>query len=238
MSVVNPNAPKKPKAASPIEKLETLKSLIAVENEKFNTIQEIIKSHFSQAIAKSDGNWDLKTLEDVCDKASSNISQNQIMENSGEYSIYGASGLIRKIDFYHQEKEYIAIVKDGAGIGRVMLLEPKSSVIGTLQYLIPKPKVDATFLYYFLIGVDFLKYKTGSTIPHIYFKDYCKEPIAIPDYNEQKKIVKELRIILKEIDDVASLLESKRQELNEFRNSILHSVFSFDYSEQSIDTLE
>ena len=32
--------------------------------------------------------------------------------------------------------EYVAVVKDGAGIGRVMCLPEKSSVIGTMQYLL------------------------------------------------------------------------------------------------------
>ena len=58
--------------------------------------------------------WEWKTLEYVCDKASSNVSQNQLNNEVGEYPIFGASGLIKKVSFYHQENEYIGIVKDGA----------------------------------------------------------------------------------------------------------------------------
>ena len=36
---------------------------------------------------------------------------------SGNYPIYGASGLAGKVNFYHQEQPYVAVVKDGAGIG-------------------------------------------------------------------------------------------------------------------------
>ena len=38
----------------------------------------------------------------------------------------GASGLIGKIDFFHQGEPYVAIVKDGVGIGRTMLLKKTS----------------------------------------------------------------------------------------------------------------
>jgi len=71
-------------------------------------------------------------LEDVCDKASSNLKQSDVIEQTGDYPIFGASGCIGNVDFYHQEKPYVAVVKDGAGIGRTVLLPAKSSVIGTM----------------------------------------------------------------------------------------------------------
>jgi type I restriction enzyme S subunit len=107
----------------------------------------------------------------------------------GKYPIYGAGGFIKSVSFYHRDKDYISIVKDGAGIGRITLLKAFSSVIGTLQYLIPKKEIDINYLYYFLSSMDFLKYKNGSTIPHIYFKDYSEASIVVPPLSEQKQIV-------------------------------------------------
>ena len=72
-----------------------------------------------------------------------------MIENAtGAYPIYGAAGYIGNIDFYHQEKEYIAVVKDGAGVGRTMFLPGKSSVIGTLQYIVPKEKKNHLILFH------------------------------------------------------------------------------------------
>ena len=73
------------------------------------------------------------TLEDVSIPKSSNIAQKDLENNNGIYPIYGASGLIKKVDFYKFDTDYIAIVKDGAGVGRVMKLPAKSSIIGTMQ---------------------------------------------------------------------------------------------------------
>lgn len=50
--------------------------------------------------------------------------------------------------FYQQKKPYVAVVKDGAGIGRAMLLPAESSVIGTMQYLLPKSVVLPEYLFY------------------------------------------------------------------------------------------
>jgi type I restriction enzyme S subunit len=116
--------------------------------------------------------WEIKTLGEVCDKASSNIAQNKLNDNEGIYPIYGASGFIKNIDFYQQENEYIAIVKDGSGVGRVTLYPEKSSVLGTLQYIIPNEKVTTRYIYYFLNSIDFDKYKCGAAIHHIYFNVY------------------------------------------------------------------
>ena len=42
-------------------------------------------------------------LEDVCERGSSNLRQSDVEEMSGDYPIYGASGYIGNVDFYHNE---------------------------------------------------------------------------------------------------------------------------------------
>lgn len=159
------------------------------------------------------------TLGDVCKKASSNIAQKDLLDRTGPYPIFGASGLIKQVDFYHQDKEYIAVVKDGAGIGRAMLLPAYSSVIGTMQYLFPKTEaqVDTKYLYYAIEHMNLAKYFSGATIPHIYFKDYQKEPINIPKIDEQRKISR----MFEKID---MLIESRKKQLSKL-DQIIKSRF-------------
>ena len=130
----------------------------------------------------------MKRLSDVCTKGSSNIAQKDLDTRNGNYPIYGASGFIKNVDFYHQEKPYIAIVKDGAGVGRVMKLPAKSSVIGTMQYIIPNEGVSVDYLAYALEHMNLSKYYLGAAIPHIYFKDYCDELLPNHTLEEQAKI--------------------------------------------------
>ena len=170
-------------------------------------------------------NWVIKTLGEICDKASSNVSQNQLDNENGDYPIFGASGFIKNISFFHQDKPYISIVKDGAGIGRITLQPANSSVIGTLQYLIPKESIDIHYLYYFLLSIDFNKHKNGATIPHIYFKDYSQENILVPPLPEQKHIVE---IIDKSFESVKKAKENAEQNLTnakEIFESYLESIF-------------
>ncbi|GHU49343.1 hypothetical protein FACS1894127_2350 [Clostridia bacterium] len=147
-------------------------------------------------------------LADVSSAASSNIAQKDLVDNIGKYPIFGASGFIRNVDFYKQENPYLAIVKDGAGVGRVFLLPEHSSVIGTMQYILPNENVDINFLYYVLVKLNLGRYYSGATIPHIYFKDYKNERFPLPTLEEQRKIAAIL-------DKTNALITERKQQLEQ-----------------------
>lgn len=146
-------------------------------------------------------------LGDICTNQSSNIKQSDLENNDGQYPIYGASGFIKNVDFYKQEKPYVGIVKDGAGIGRVMLLPACSSVIGTMQYIIPNSDTDVNYLAYAMEHMNLAKYFSGATIPHIYFKDYKNEPIHEYSREEQIQIAASLDKATHLIDLCNTILE-------------------------------
>ena len=150
-------------------------------------------------------------LEDVCVRGSSNLKQSDVIDKTGEYPIYGAAGYIGNVDFYHQDQPYVAVVKDGAGIGRTSLYPAESSVIGTMQYLLPKENVLPEYLCYVVKYMHLEKYFKGATIPHIYFKDYKKEEFNLDTLDRQKEIVN----ILGRIECVISSRQQELQKLDE-----------------------
>lgn len=155
-------------------------------------------------------NWSYKKLNEVCEKASSNIALNKIENNIGKYPLYGASGLVKHIDFYHKDKPYIGIIKDGAGVGRVGRYPAYSSLVGTMQYIHPNEEIcQIDYLYYALQSLHLNESETGATIPHIYFKDYGNLPIPIPSLLEQQAIVSEL-------DGIHRLIDLQEQQLCEY----------------------
>ncbi len=157
--------------------------------------------------------WEERKLKDIAIKKSSNISANKIEENFGDYVIYGASGILKKIDFYEEENDYIGIVKDGAGVGRLFYCNGKSSVLGTMDIIEPTTGINAYFLFYLLSCIDFSKYVSGSTIPHIYFKDYKNEKCSIPSLEEQNRIASFLLSISNKIEiEKQQLLNYEKQK--------------------------
>ena len=167
-------------------------------------------------------------LEDVCERGSSNLKQSDVVDKDGDYPIYGASGYIGNVDFYHQEQPYVAVVKDGAGIGRTTLHPAKSSVIGTMQYLLPKGNVLPEYLCYVVKYMHLEKYFTGATIPHIYFKDYKNEEFNLDSLDRQKEIVSTLNKIEK-------VIESRTKEL-ELLDELIRARFVELFGEPEANT--
>jgi len=169
--------------------------------------------------------WEMKKLGDVCDKASSNVSQNQLGDEVGEYPIFGASGLIKNVSFYHRNKPYLSIVKDGSGVGRVTKMDAFTSIIGTLQYILPNAEIDLDYLNYSLMSVDFKKYVAGAAIPHIYFKDYKNESFLWMPLPEQKHIVTILDEVFNAINTAKVNSEQNLKNTKELFENYLQSVF-------------
>ena len=165
--------------------------------------------------------WEEKKLGDVSVRGTSNISANQLEDNNGDYKIYGAAGHLKNIDFYTEEDCYVAIVKDGAGVGRIMLLESKTSVLGTLAIIKAKQGNDINFLYWLIQTINFRKYVVGSTIPHIYYRDYQAEKLRIPSLSEQTKIANFLSFIDSKIEQVGKQLDESKQ----FKKALLQQMF-------------
>ena len=156
--------------------------------EKTLVLYEKIEKHYIKKIYNNISDGEKISLKNIFNVDSSNLSINSLEENNGKYKLYGAEGVIKTIDFYEKMEPYISIIKDGAGVGRLNLCDAYSSSLGTLQNLVPKENLDINFLYFYLKTLNFQKYIVGSTIPHIYFRDYSKEKLSIPNIEKQKNI--------------------------------------------------
>ncbi len=203
-----------------IQQLSRKKELL--EKYKKGIMQQLFsgKLRFKDENGKNYPDWEEKKLKEVAEKKSSNISANKIEDNFGKYIIYGASGVLKNVDFYKEEVDYVSIVKDGAGVGRLLYCKGKSSVLGTMEMIRPKG-IDTYFMFCLLSNIDFVKYITGSTIPHIYFKDYSNEICGIPSIKEQKKIANF-------ISNIDIKIENTNQQIiqtQNFKKGLLQQMF-------------
>lgn len=132
-------------------------------------------------------------LSDLVKCRTSILQENEIATYyNGEYNVFGASGIIASINKYQFEDDGILVLKDGSKTGKIQYAEGKYSVVGTSVVLIPNNADDARYLYFAMQSIDFDKYKVGSGIPHIYFKDYSCERIYYPNPASRIRIAKAL----------------------------------------------
>ena len=152
---------------------------------------------------------------------SSTITLKDIENDFGLYPIYGATGLIKNISKYNFENKYIAIIKDGAGVGRTILCNGKSSILATMNALIPKNEYPINYICEHINRIKFEKYIVGSGIPHIYFKDYGNEELSIHSLEEAYKI----DLVFKNLDKKIELLYNKLNKLSELKKGLMQSMF-------------
>jgi type I restriction enzyme S subunit len=147
-------------------------------------------------------------LRDCVTCNSSSLTENEFEGSTGIYPVFGATGIIAYTFHYNITEDSILIIKDGASVGRVQYATGKYSVIGTLNYLTAKKSFSLRYFYYYLRYFNIDKYKVGSGIPHIYFKDYGNELIYCPSIEEQNKIAKTLFLIEKKLRIEQTILSS------------------------------
>lgn len=151
-----------------------------------------------------------RKLKDVVRQQKSSLKLSDL-KKQGDFPVFGASGLVGYRDSFQSEKEAVAIIKDGAGIGRVSMLPKHSSVLGTMQMMEPTEEISNSYLFYYLSHLKLGKSFTGSTIPHIYFKNYSNSSFPDVSYDQQCQIAEKLDAIRKSIEhktDQLNILDS------------------------------
>lgn len=164
---------------------------IAVQSRLIDRLQSLMIG-IAQKIAHS--NKPNVRISDCLECSSSALQESEV-NKTGKYPVYGANGIVGYIDKYHTQNEAIYIIKDGSGVGGVSYVTGKCSSTGTLNILQAKNGHSLKYLYYLLKVFNFVPYKTGMAIPHIYFKDYGKAKIFCPAYPEQLEYAKLLSSI-------------------------------------------
>ena len=171
--------------------LSLLDERIVVQNRLIDRLQSLMIG-IAQKIAHS--NKPNVRISDCLECSSSALQESEV-NKTGKYPVYGANGIVGYIDKYHTQNEAIYIIKDGSGVGGVSYVTGKCSSTGTLNILQAKNGHSLKYLYYLLKVFNFVPYKTGMAIPHIYFKDYGKAKIFCPAYPEQLEYAKLLSSI-------------------------------------------
>lgn len=212
---------------------QTLDSLIQSATKKMESLKQV-KAASLQAMFPQDGEtvpkvrfkgfegeWYKTIIDNICIKKVSVLSENSLGPNIGNYPVYGATGYIQNIPTYDIPYQYVGIVKDGSGVGRCQLYPAYSSLLGTMQYILPKVGYNVAFLAYLFQTLNFSSYINGSSIPHIYFKDYCGQTVYTPTLKEQELIAN----YFQSLDSQITLQSQRVEKLKQIKSACLDQMF-------------
>lgn len=184
--------------------LSLIDERIQTQNKIIERLETLIKGLCQKLILNQVPN---KKINNCVSCYSSSLTESDIIDKNGIYPVYGATGVIAFTENSQINEDAILIIKDGSGVGKVQYASDKFSVIGTLNYLTVKPDVNLKYIFFCLKFFNFEKYKVGSGIPHIYFKDYGEAFIYCPSVEEQIKIERLLSSIDEKIKTEKTLLQ-------------------------------
>lgn len=163
---------------------------------------------------------ELIKLKYLCKSFCTPIMQQELNER-GLYEVYGATGIAGYMDTYSVDTEYLGIVKDGAGVGRVNKYKPCTSLLGTLAYIIPNNQVDIDWLKYVVISMDLGNDTGKTTIPHIYFSNYGNKKVPYITYDKQNCIAKYIEKKCVEIDKIFMKTRATIVEYKKLRQAVI-----------------
>lgn len=168
------------------------------------------------------GDWEKKKIESIISQESSTMAMNKLELQKEGFPVYGADGLIGYINDFQQEEEYISMVKDGSGVGKLNLCQEHSSILGTLTALKSKDskRYFLKWIYYLLNTLDFSSYVKGAGIPHIYYSDIKHKCIYIPSFSEQEKIAD----CLSSLDDYINATQEKIEMLQSHKKGLMQQL--------------
>ena len=198
--------------------LEKIDERIEIQNKIISNYETLIKGLCDMIFRHNKS----VSLSDLVKCKTSALQENTVSTcHRGEYKVLGASGAIAAIDTYQFEESGILVLKDGSKAGKIQFAQGKYSVVGTSVVLIPNEACDARYLYFAMSSIDFEKYKVGSGIPHIYFKDYSNERIYYPEKALRKKIIKTLDFYETRVEIEREMLSAMQKQ----KAFLLQSMF-------------
>ena len=171
--------------------LSMIDERIAIQNKVIEKYESLIKALAHEIIGKHASNI---MLSECVHCASSTLKESDLAE-AGAVPAYGAAGISGFTDSALSDGDSILITKDGSGVGSLRYVSGLHSFVGTLNSMTPKDGIYLPYIYYALQNVCFETYRTGQAIPHIYFRDYGKEAIYCPAYDDQKRLAKRLELL-------------------------------------------
>ncbi|WP_129622017.1 restriction endonuclease subunit S [Mesomycoplasma conjunctivae] len=142
-------------------------------------------------------------------------------KKQGKYFLYDAKEIIGKTDKFVIKENYISIIKDGDA-GRLRFLPTNTAFCSTMSALTSKNNFDIYFIYSLLSSYFPIEsIISGTTIKHIYFKNYGQFEYFVPSIKEQEKIAK----VFKNIDNLLNLYELKLQKIEMIKTTLLNKMF-------------
>ena len=153
--------------------------------------------------------WTNKTLRHLA-TINYGCDPSAILDDAGEYPVYGTSGSERQGTGYHYEGESIILGRKGS-IDRVHFAEGRFWTIDTAYFLSDFDDTVPKWLYYLLCSIDLRALNEATGVPSLSRDLLYKISTPTPPPDEQAKIAEVLSTVDRAIHQTAALIAKQQR---------------------------
>lgn len=170
-----------------VDRLELVKCIIEKKQNIINELDLLIKSRFVEMFGdiRERGRFKAKKWKDVLDIFNGK-DYKAVQVDKGGYPVYGSGGIIARANDYICPAGTIIIGRKGS-INNPILVNEKFWNVDTAFGIVPKEKINISYLYYFCKHYNFNYLNKATTLPSLTKRDLLEIEINIPDLEEQVK---------------------------------------------------
>ena len=152
-------------------------------------------------------------------------NQRDVVNESGQYPIYGSGGIIGYASDYLCEAGTTIVGRKGT-INRPVFVNERFWNVDTAFGISPGQNLLPKFLFYFCQSFNFKALDKSTTIPSLSKRDLLNIEMPVPSLPEQERIVSRIEELFSQLDASVVELKTAKERLKVYRQAVLKEAFS------------
>lgn len=164
-------------------------------------------------------------------------NQKNVVDENGEYPIYGSGGIMGYASDYLCEAGTTIVGRKGT-INKPIFVNRRFWNVDTAFGITPGEELNPKYLYYFCQYFNFAALDKSTTIPSLAKRDLLAIEMPVPSLEEQQRIVARIEELFSQLDDAEATLQKTKAQLTLYRQAVLKEAFdTIDGTECCIDNV-
>jgi type I restriction enzyme S subunit len=215
----------------------TEKKIEVLKQKRTSLINEVITRGLDPKVELKDSgvewigmipkHWEVRKIKYLGSINSGETLPSELIEEEGEYPVYGGNGVLGFYFNYNYSKPVLSIGRVGEKCGVVHLVSEKVWINDNSLVFEPiKLPMNLIYIYYSLVIRNLNSLRNQNTQPLITGTLVKNESITYPPLLEQEEIVKYIDTHTTEIDNLISIEQRRIETLKEYRQSMISEVIT------------
>lgn len=167
----------------------------------------------------------------VSDVSYSVLNQNGMLQTANNSVSQGDLDKL-KGHLFNEGSTLFAKIGEAVKLNRRAYVKRKGLADNNVMGVTPLENVSNKYIFYFLHTIDLALHSRSTTIPSIRKSDIEELPISFPALAEQQEIVRQLDVMLAQVEQIKARLDAIPAILKKFRQSVLADAVSGKLTEE------